>query len=491
LHRQESLASWLIPTILGLGLLLAGLLALTGRGYRRILVAERAMAVHDLLHDQLTGLPSLPLFFDRLEQALRDGQRTGAHTGLLVMDLDRFKDVNDTLGHDRGNELLGKIGPRLGSCLRDSDTVARLTGDKFAIVLPNIGGLSALITVAEKLRDCLQDTFHVGGIDLNVDASIGAVISGEHGSEAIGLARNADIAMYAAKEQHLGICAYNGHADGHSSVKLALLGELRRALTNDQLLLHYQPKISLSTGDLVGTEALVRWQHPTRGLVYPDDFVAVAERTSLIGPLTRYVLAEAISQARRWADAGTPLPVSVNLSAYNLLDEQLPNQIAALLLRHGVPPALLVLEVTESAIMTDPERASRLLRTLSDFGVRISIDDFGAGYTSLRQLKTLPISELKIDRSFITNIADAANDAHIVHSIIDLGHNLGLTIVAEGVETAQAATLLTELGCDVAQGYHYSRPLDRAAFDAWRHSRFLPASTTRQQAQRGQHPHAI
>jgi diguanylate cyclase (GGDEF)-like protein len=469
LERLEQLGSWLTPTTLALGLALAGLLTLTSRGHRRALVTERAAAVHDSLHDQLTGLPNRTLFLDRLDQALRTGRRAHTATGLLVMNLDRFKDVNDTLGHEHGNQLLRQIGPRLQTTLRDSDTVARLGGDEYAVVLPDVTDLPTLITVAEKLRVALQDPFHVAGIDLDVEASIGVVISGQHGSDPVALVRNANIAMYSAKDQRLGICAYHGHAYGHSTAKLALLGELRRALSGNELLLHYQPKVSLSTGDLVATEALVRWQHPTRGLILPDEFVSVAEHTSLIGPLTRYILAQAIAQARIWADAGTPIPISVNLSARNLLDDQLPNQIAAMLLSQDLPRSLLVLEVTESAIMTDPDRACRLLSKLSKFGLRISIDDFGAGYTSLGQLKTLPISELKIDRSFITNITNDPDDVHIVHSIIDLGHNLGLTIVAEGVETAQVATILAELGCDVAQGYHYSRPLDPTTFDTWRH----------------------
>ena len=273
--------------------------------------------------------------------------------------------------------------------------------------------------------------------------------------------------MYCAKTQTAGVFVYDPDIDGHTPARLALVGEVRTALERNELVMHYQPKISISTGEVVGAEALVRWQHPTRGLVFPDEFIPVAEHTGLIGPLTRYVLDASVAQARRWADIGRPLPVAVNLSARNLLDERLPEEVSALLAKHGVAAALLHVEVTESALITEPVRARRLLEQLAALGVQISIDDFGAGYTSLGQLKTLPVSELKIDRSFVMTMAEDARDALIVHSVVDLGHNLGLTIVAEGVETAEALSVLAEFGCDVAQGYHLARPATVDAFDAW------------------------
>src|SRR5664280_1449363 len=272
------------------------------------------------------------------------------------------------------------------------------------------------------------------GLDVQVEASVGVVLSGEHGADATTLQQRADIAMYVAKSQNLGVFAYDPAVDGHSPAKLALLGDLRRALDRNELVLHYQPKVSISTGDVIGAEALVRWQHPDRGLVPPDDFIPLAEHTGLIGPLTRYVLDSALGQIRAWADAGRPLTVAVNLSARNLLDERLPAMVAELLTVHGVPAALLELEVTESALMTEPGRAQRLLERLARLGVAISVDDFGAGYTSLGQLKDLPVRELKVDRSFVTTMTQDRSNALIVHSVVDLGHNLGLTIVAEGVE---------------------------------------------------------
>ncbi len=468
LELVESRTSRLTPAVFLLGLLLVALLSLTVRGHRRLLVTERARAVHDSLHDALTGLPNRTLLADRFDQALAIAKRTNSTAALLLIDLDRFKEVNDTFGHHYGDELLTQVGPRLRAALRDSDTVARLGGDEFAVLLPDIAGTDAAIAVAEKLRQTLDAPFPVEGIDLDLEASIGVVLSGHHGEDATTLLQRADIAMYVAKTKNLGVFAYDPELDRHSPARLALLGDLRRALERDELVLHYQPKVSVSSGEVVGAEALVRWQHPTRGLVFPDDFIPVAEHTGLIGTLTHYVLDTAVAQARTWADTGRPLAVSVNLSARNLLDDGLADQVAAILAAHEVPAALLELEVTETAIMTEPVRARRVLGRLASLGVRISIDDFGAGYTSLGQLKTLPINELKIDRSFVMTMMDIPSDALIVHSVIDLGHNLGLTIVAEGVETEDALTTLAGFGCDIAQGYQICRPAAIDAFDTWR-----------------------
>jgi diguanylate cyclase len=467
LQQLDRRVSQLTPAVFLVGLLFVGLLAMTIRGYHRALVLERARAVHDSLHDALTGLPNRALLADRFEQALRSAKRYCSTPGLLLINLDRFREINDTYGHHYGDELLTQIGPRLRTVLRESDSVARLGGDEFAVLLPDVADLDATIAVAAKLRRAMETSFLVDGVDLDVEASVGAVLSGKHGDDAKTLLRRADVAMHVAKVQNLGISAYDPAADDHSPGRLALLGELRRALERGELVLHYQPKISISTGVVVGAEALVRWQHPTRGLVFPDAFVPAAEHTGLIGPLTSYVLEAAVSQARIWAAAGRALPVSVNLSARNLLDERLPDEVAARLASHGLRASLLDLEVTESAIMTEPARACRVLERLAALGVGLSIDDFGAGYTSLGQLKTLPVTELKIDRSFVMPMMEDISSALIVHSVVDLGHNLGLTIVAEGVETAQALSVLTTYGCDIAQGYHIARPMAVEAFDLW------------------------
>ena len=422
---------------------------------------------HRALHDELTGLPNRALLFDRFEQALLGAERSGAKVGLLLLDLERFKEVNDTFGHHYGDELLRQIGPRLAGELRGADTIARLGGDEFAILLLDVKSAEVATEVATMLLESLTIPFHVEGVDLDVEASIGVVVSGEHGENVISLIQHADIAMYVAKTHHLGVFAYDPAVDEHSASKLAMVGDLRRALERDELVLYYQPKISTSTGRLVGAEALVRWRHPQKGLVLPDEFIPIAERTGLINPLTRHVMDAALAQVRRWMDRGRPLPIAVNLSVRNLHDEGFAELIAALLDAHGVPARLLELEVTESAIMTDPARARQTLEKLSALGIRLSLDDFGAGYTSLSQLKALPVNDIKIDRSFVTRMAGDHRDSLIVQSVISLGHNLGLTLVAEGVESREVLTALAGFGCDVDQGNLFSEPMPAKAFDTW------------------------
>jgi diguanylate cyclase (GGDEF)-like protein len=477
LHALESFTARATPAVFVLGLILVGLFASVLRRVRTQLDDQHDKALHDSLHDALTGLPNRTLLADRFGQALRAGRRDGTTTGLLLIDLDRFKEINDTLGHHHGDLLLTQIGPRLTGALREVDTIARLGGDEFAVLLPSVDGIDGAIVAAERLHAALGGRFDVDGIDLDVEASIGLVVSGQHGDDVATLLQRADVAMYIAKEQSLGIFVYDPDADGHSPERLTLLGDLRRALDRGELVLHYQPKVSLSTGDVCGVEALIRWQHPDRGLVPPDAFIPLAEHTGLIGPLTAYVLDAALAQARIWTDLGHQIPVSVNLSARNLLDEKLPATVAELLDRHQVPARLLELEVTESAIMVDPERARRLLTRLNQLGIRLAIDDFGAGYTSLAQLKTLPVTELKVDRSFVLTMDTDPANALIVRSVVELGHNLGLTAVAEGVETQHVMDTLTEYGCDTAQGYHLSRPMPPQAFLAWYTQRPVPAAT--------------
>ena len=447
-----------------------GGLVVTAHDVTERLLLQREME-HRAMHDALTGLPNRALLAERFDAVLRSAQCDGSTVGLLLVDLDRFKEINDTFGHHYGDALLTQVGPRLIPVLRDVDTVARLGGDEFAVVLPDVGDLDGAVAAATRIAAALEAPFRVEDVDLDVEASIGVVLSGEHGGTATELLQRADIAMYVAKTQNLGVFAYDPAADGHSPAKLALLGDLRRALEGDELVVHYQPKVSIGTGDVVGVEALVRWQHPQHGLLLPDSFIPLAEHTGLIGPLARFVLRTALAQAEAWLRADQPLTVSVNLSARNLLDQRLPAEVDELLAEHGVPPALLELEVTETAITTEPVRARQLLEQLASLGVRLSIDDFGAGYTSLGQLKMLPVTDLKIDKSFVMSMTDDDSNAMIVRSVIELGHNLGLTLVAEGVETAEALQTLAEYGCDVAQGYHFARPMTAEAFDCWRADR--------------------
>jgi diguanylate cyclase (GGDEF)-like protein len=466
LQDLELVTRVLTPAVFLAGLLLAGLLASITRGHRRLLVAERERAVHDAGHDALTGLPNRMTVADRVEEALAACAGTDTGVGLLLIDLDRFKDINDTFGHRCGDELIVQVGARLSDVVRDGDTVGRLGGDEFAVVLPDVRSADGAVATATALRAALTAPFPVNGVDLDVEASVGVAVSGQHGHDAMSLLQHADTAMYVAKDQGRGICVYDKAADRHSPARLAMLGDLRRALDRGELVLHYQPKISISNGDVVGAEALVRWQHPQGGLVLPDAFIPLAEHTELIGPLTRHILGEALAQARAWCEHGHSRPVAVNLSARSLLDEHLPDRVAELLAEHHVPADLLVFEVTESAVVTEPLRARLLLEQLSALGVRISIDDFGAGYTSLGQLKTLPVSELKIDRSFVTTMTEDNRNALIVQSVINLGHNLGLSIVAEGVEDQQTLAALAALDCDVAQGYYIARPMTAEALDA-------------------------
>jgi diguanylate cyclase len=467
LQLRQNFNASAIPVAFVGGLLLVLLFSSVLRITRAQLEQQRKQAVHDATHDGLTGLPNRSLLAERFERALKAGVESGDATGLLLIDLDRFKEVNDTLGHAVGDQLLAQVGPRLVSVLRDSDTVARLGGDEFAVLLVGLPDLDAAFAIARQLRAALAESFVVQGVALDIDASIGVVVSGCHGDDAATLLQRADVAMYVAKQQGHGVMAYDPHSDEHSPERLSLLGHLRRGLERGELFLNFQPKLQLGSQALVGVEALVRWRHPERGVVPPNDFIPLAEHTGLIGPLTLFVLKTTLAQIKLWRKAGHDIPVAVNVSARNLLDEGFGEQVAELLAQYQVPARFLQIEVTESAVMLDPERASRILHQLHALGVRIAIDDFGAGYTSLAQLKNLPISELKIDKSFILSMQSSAADAHIVRSMINLGHSLRMKVVAEGVETAGTLAALSEYNCDVAQGYHLCRPLAAEALMQW------------------------
>jgi diguanylate cyclase (GGDEF)-like protein len=422
---------------------------------------------HQATHDALTGLPNRVLLRDRIEQALAGATRTSAEVAVLLIDLDRFKEINDTLGHTYGDELLRQIGPRLESVLRDGDTVARLGGDEFAVLLPVVEGADEARAVAERLRESLHRRFEVQGVALDLEASVGIALSPWHGTDVEELLRNADIAMYVAKEVKAGAVLFcpDEHVTGRT--RLTVLGDLRTALdSGDELFLHYQPKVTLDGERVEGLEALLRWQHPERGMIPPSDFIPVAEGTGIIIRLTERVLGMALGTMRGWLDQQLAVPVAVNLSARCLLDASLPDLVARLLDEHRVPASLLRLEVTESAVMSDAARCMDVLQRLHELCVRLSIDDFGTGYSSMVHLRRLPVDELKIDRSFVLGMTTMAADAVLVRTAIDLGHNLGLTVVAEGVEALEHADALRDLGCDVAQGYHYARPMGVADMTA-------------------------
>jgi predicted signal transduction protein with EAL and GGDEF domain len=360
-----------------------------------------------------------------------------------------------------GDRLLQEAGRRLGAQLLPGGTLARLGGDEFAVLLPATGA-EAGRRVATLLLDALAEPVDVGGLALSVEASIGVAVAPEHGRDPDTLLQRADVAMYAAKALRSGVEAWSPTHDDRSLDRLTLLGELRGAIETDQLVLHYQPQADLRTGTLTGVEVLVRWEHPVRGLVPPDDFIPLAERTGLIRPLTRWVLDHALAQQAAWRRAGLTTPVAVNVSARNLADPAFPDTVAELVRRHAVPPGSVELEITESAVLADPAHTEAVLRRLAGMGIAVAMDDFGTGYSCLANLERLPLDTIKIDKSFVLAMAGQTQAAAIVQSVIDLGRNLGLTVVAEGVETEGVWHDLAARGCDVAQGYLLSRPLPAA-----------------------------
>jgi diguanylate cyclase (GGDEF)-like protein len=424
-------------------------------------------------------LPNRALFQDRVGQALTAARRDGSEVAVMLVDLDRFKEVNDTLGHQYGDHLLWQVAERFTKTLREQDTVARLGGDEFAVLLPGTGGTDAA-TAAQRLTASLDETFVIREISVDVEASIGIAFA-DPGSDVDSLLRHADIAMYEAKSQHIAFATYEQGRDDNTVARLGLLGELRRAIQAGELTLHYQPKVNTVTNELHSVEALVRWQHPTRGLLPPGDFIPIAENTAVIHALTAEVLRVALLQARAWFDAGHPIPVAVNLSARSLHDPAFPQHVARQLDASGLPPELLQLELTESAIMIDPDGALHTLEALHRMGIMLSIDDFGTGYSSMAYLKALPVRELKIDRSFVTGMTFDPSDAMLVQSAIDLAHNLGLHVVAEGVEDHAAQQLLAQMGCDLAQGYHIHKPMQAQDLEPWLQDHLGPShlATTR------------
>ena len=457
------------------GVLLAGLAILYLALFRIVVGASKTLRVqatalqrqaderqHQAMHDALTDLPNRLLLKDRLHQAILTARREGQSVAVLLMDLDRFKEINDTLGHHHGDAVLQNIGPRLRAVLRESDTLARLGGDEFAIVLPNVPDPAAAMKVVDKLRHALVEPFLVQGMSLDVDACVGIAMFPDHGDDVDTLIQRADVAMYLAKAARSGCEIYTASKDHHSASRLALLSELRNGIAAGELVLHYQPKAEIATGRITSVEALVRWEHPTRGLIPPDEFIPLAEHTGLIRELTSDVMCQAMVQCRRWLDEGMQIGVSVNLSMRNLLDKRFPQETAELLEVWNVPPSLLTLEITESTIMADPMRVLQVVTELNEMGVCMSVDDFGTGYSSLEHLKRLPISEIKIDKSFVMSMEDSHSDAAIVRSTIELSHNLGRTVVAEGVETEPVLQRLGLLGCDMIQGYYLSRPVPAA-----------------------------
>ena len=433
--------------------------------------AESQLA-HQALHDMLTGLPNRAMFYDRTEAVLAGAVLDGSSTAVMLFDLDRFKEINDTMGHNYGDRVLTEVGPRVTSVLRAGDTLARLGGDEFCVLLPQVDGESDALQVANRIIAVLEFPFEVEGTILGIEASCGISMAPTDGRSAELLLQRADVAMYVAKESQEHVVVYRDELDVNTPDRLALLGDLRAAVGRGEFILHFQPKASLRTGRVEGAEALIRWRHPSLGLLYPDSFIPEAERTGLIEPITHWVLDEALHRCRRWRDEAGPsgpleLSISVNLSTRSLLDASLPEVVQAALARWQVPAHLLDLEITETIIMTDPTRARRVLTELADMGVTLSIDDFGTGYSSLAYLRDLPVHQLKIDRTFVQDMGGDSDDEVIVRAVVDLAGNLGLRTIAEGVEDLRTWEQLSRLGCDSAQGYFLARPMAPEDFWAW------------------------
>ncbi len=418
------------------------------------------------LHDSLTGLPNRVLFSETVAEAIADDPDGETEMAVFVLNLDRFKEVNDALGREIGDGLLQEVGTRLRNVLREGDSVARLGGDEFAVLVAEASRAQAL-EVAHRVRAALEPPVGVEGLDLHVEASIGIACYPRDGFDADSLLRCADTAMHVAKDTKLGHAFFDASVDTRASKRLSLIGELRRGLDEEELVLHYQPKLAVRGGRVVGVEALVRWQDPARGLVMPDEFIPAARETSIIRVVTRHVLDEAGRQWRAWAEEGRSLAISVNLSMRDLVDPALPGEIATLLGTWAMPAAMLKLEVTEDAVSNDPARTEDVLERLGSMGVRLSLDDFGTGRSSLAALKRLPIDEIKIDGSFVAAMIAREEDEMLVRSMIELAHNLGLSVVAEGVEKRAVLERLAELGCDVAQGYHLGRPVPPEELAIW------------------------
>ncbi|MGI5154929.1 putative bifunctional diguanylate cyclase/phosphodiesterase [Microbispora sp. CA-102843] len=434
---------------------------------------------HQATHDGLTGLPNRKMLILRTEEALAEA-REHERVGLLLLDLDRFKEVNDTLGHPVGDRLLQIVAHRLTHSVRPGDVVARLGGDEFAVLLPSIRDAQAAKEVASRLRVALTEPVRLEGMTFDLDASIGIALYPDHAPDFELLMQRSDVAMYLAKEGRTGVEFYLSGKDRNSPERLSLLGDLRRAIDADELELHYQPKVSLEDGRVESIEALLRWWHPVRGPISPAEFIPLAEQSYLMRELTQHVIGHALRQAARWWHAGVDVPVSVNVSARDLLDSGLPEQLESGLEKLDLPPEAIRLEVTERILMTDQAYSADTIRTLAGLGIQLALDDFGTGYSSLVRLQRLPVSEVKIDASFVRRLGESPDDERIVRSIIDLVRSLGLRSVAEGVESPEIATLLREMGCHAGQGWWLAKPMPASEATTWLRGRLSAAFRDRE-----------
>jgi len=418
------------------------------------------------LHDSLTSLPNRTLLYENINHDISIARRDGTQLALLIIDLDRFKEVNDTLGHQVGDQLLVDVGKRLNSSLREVDTVARMGGDEFAVLLPDVNPSQAEL-VANKLHESSQTPYEMNELKLAASASIGIAMYPEHGEDAQSLLRHADVAMYQAKQDRTGYSIYDPENDQYSIQRFAMITELREALQQDKLELFYQPKLDVKSKDVLGVEALLRWNHPEHGFVPPEQIVDLAEHTGTISTLTYWVIETALKQIIAWQSSGINLEISVNISAHNLRDESFVDKVRQVLHRYEFPCQLLTLEITENAMMENPIRAIDILNELDEMGIRLTVDDYGTGFSSLYYLSKLPVDELKIDKSFVFDMDTDRNNETIVRSTIELAHNLGLNVVAEGIESELVWNILRSFGCDHAQGFYMSKPLPANELELW------------------------
>ncbi len=425
-----------------------------------------ATAQYLAYYDPVVNLPNRAKLRDSLEQTIHVCRDTNTPFALLIVDLNRFWEINSTLGHNNGDSLLQQVGLRMQEVLQECHTLASLGGDEFAVLLPN-GDANTAVHMAKNILQVLQAPFEIAGFTLEVDAGVGIALFPDHGASAYLLMQRADVATYMAKKSGSDIAIYATEHDPYSPQRLTLMAELRHAINNNQLFLHYQPKVDLQTGHMVGAEVLVRWQHPQHGLMPPDEFIAITERTGLIKTLTLWTLNAALEQCHVWHRMARKIPIAVNLSLRNLQDPNLVDYIHKLLATWEVDPQCLELEITESTLMTDPATTMATLSRLNNMGIHLSIDDFGTGYSSLSYLQKLPINTIKIDKSFVIDMIKSQDSAVIVHSTIELAHNLGLKVVAEGVENRETLDKLAAFGCDLAQGYYISYPIPANNFLDW------------------------
>jgi diguanylate cyclase (GGDEF)-like protein len=432
---------------------------------REGIAIREAENVRLAFRDHLTGLANRTQFTSDLQDAIDTAADTGAPIAVVIFNLDRFKVINDTLGYSAGDHVILEVARRVQELLRPGEKVARLGGDEFALMAP--GARIEAEALARRVADALKPPIRHLEEDIDVEPSFGISLHPTHGKDVLTLLRNADVALYAAKRVHNGLALYDPAVDISRRQHLSLLGELRTAVEHDDLLLYYQPKLSLNSGSVREVESLLRWKHPQKGMIPPGDFIPFAEQTGYIRVVTRWVLREAFAQCQRWREQGLMLRIAVNLAAADIMDRSLPDYLESLLGGHDVPPGLICLEITEGGFMEDPLYARRALEKLAGLGFKLAIDDYGTGYSSLSYLMKLPVHELKIDRSFVATMATDEDLRTIVRSTIGMGHNLGLKIVAEGVEDAAGLQALKDEGCDQVQGYFVSRPLPAAELEQW------------------------